>query len=321
MKSWCETETVYGALAATLDQGRPAAVATLIRLVGSGYRKPGAKLLIGADGALAGNVSGGCLEEDLRERGLRALASGRPERVHYDTGADEDVMWGLGLGCNGQLDLWVQPYAPATRPANLEVLLEHLHSDTPFALHLALAGAAAGALSIGTDLPDRPSLENDSFIEPLHPPVPLIITGAGDDAMPVAALAAQAGFRVYVVDHRAAYLTPARFPAAHRLVAARPEQGLTGLPCGPRAMVVLMTHNLKRDQAWAAHWAATPIAYLGLLGPQARRDEITKALPPDILPRCHGPVGLDLGAEGADQIAISIVAELLAVQAGRPGRI
>ncbi len=301
MKTWQETARVYGELARRLEAGQVAAVATLIRVVGSAYRRPGAKLLIGADGALVGNVSGGCLEEDLRERGLRALQTGEPELVHYDTGADENVMWGLGLGCNGQLDLWLQPYRPPT-PEAIRQALAQLQESEPFTL-----------------IHPPGQEENPIFREVLSPPADLVVVGAGEDARPVVKLAAEAGFRVTVVDHRSAYLTAERFPDAHRRVLARPEAGLPELPIRPATLALLMTHSLKMDKAWAQLFAVHLVAYLGLLGPQASRDEILSVLPAGFHPKIHGPVGLDLGAEGAEQIAVSIVAELLAVQAGRSG--
>ena len=315
MKTWQETTAVLSELAIRLAAGKPAAVATLVQIKGSSYRRPGAKVLVGANGDLIGNVSGGCLEEDLRERGLKCLQSGKTELIHYDTGADEDVMWGFGLGCNGKLDVWLQPFAPPA-PQALEEALRKLNGDTPFALIQPLDRTPwrVEAATPG----EGSSWTPDSFREVLEPPARLLLVGAGEDARPVCRLAAESGFRVTVVDHRRAYLTENRFPLAHRLVLARPEEGLPTAPSAA-ALVVLMTHSLKMDKAWAAYFAGTPVAYLGLLGPKARRDEIVEELPAEIRPRLYGPVGLDIGAEGAGQIAVSVVAELLAAQAGRCG--
>jgi xanthine dehydrogenase accessory factor len=312
MKIWNETAWVYGELAQRLARGETAAVATLIRLEGSSYRRPGAKLLIAQDGTLVGNVSGGCLEEDLRERGRRVQQTGRPERVHYDTGSDENVVWGLGLGCDGRLDLWLQPFRPGDQAEVVAALLERLRGRTPFFLKLSMP---EGRL----ELPVAGEAAGEDFVEHLEPPADLVVVGAGEDARPVVRLAAEAGFRVTVVDHRSAFLTPERFPAAQRLVAARPEKGLGDLPAHGQTLVILMTHAVALDRAWARLWADTSVSYIGLLGPQARRAEITRHLPPASLPRVYGPVGLDLGAEGAEQIALSILAEALAVRAGRDG--
>lgn len=312
MKTWHETALVYGELQRRLAAGQSAAVATLVKLEGSGYRRPGAKLLIGYDGTLAGNVSGGCLEEDLRERGRRAIASGRPEQVHYDTGADENVVWGLGLGCNGKLDVWLQPFQPGDQANALSTLAERLRDHQPFHLRLNLRD---GAL----DFPAAAGEQPGYFVETLVPPPDLIVVGAGDDARPLVAMAAGVGFRVTVVDHRKAFLTADRFPSADRLVTARPEAGVGDLPLHADSLVVLMTHAVKLDTAWAQRVAATPARYLGLLGPQARRAEILSHLPESARERAYGPAGLDVGAEGAEQIALSILAEALAVRAGRAG--
>jgi xanthine/CO dehydrogenase XdhC/CoxF family maturation factor len=212
MKIWRETELVYGELLQRLERGEPAAVATLIRLEGSAYRRPGAKLLIGHEGALFGNVSGGCLEEDLRERGLRALKTGQPERVHYDTGSDENVVWGLGLGCDGRLDLWLQPYTPATDTTALRDLRARLHGATPFTLTLALTDGRLTASAPGPATGLIEGAPGPQFVELLEPPPDLIVVGAGEDARPLVHLAAQQGFRVTLVDHRRAFLTPERFP-------------------------------------------------------------------------------------------------------------
>lgn len=312
MKVWNETARVYGELTQRLAAGESAAVATLIRLEGSSYRRPGAKLLITQEGTLVGNVSGGCLEEDLRERGRRVQQTGQPERVHYDTGADENVVWGLGLGCKGRLDLWLQPFRPGDPVNTVAELLERLRGQTPFLLKLCMP---SGRL----EFPATAEAAHEDFVEQLDPPPELVVVGAGEDARPVVRLAAEAGFRVTVVDHRSAFLNEARFPAAWRRVQARPEGGLGDLPAHGQVLVVLMTHTLALDRAWAALWSATAVPYLGLLGPQARRAEISRHLAESAQDRLYGPVGLDVGAEGAEQIAVSLVAELLAVRAGRSG--
>jgi len=140
--------------------------------------------------------------------------------------------------------------------------------------------------------------------------------------MPMVASAAQVGFRVVVVDHRPAYLTTERFPAAWRLIQARPEDDGEAIPTTADTFVVLKTHNLVRDKAWAHRFLTTPIAYLGLLGPRARCAEIADEAPADQRHRIFGPIGLDLGAEGPEQVGLAVVSELLAVRAGRaPGHL
>ncbi len=282
MKSWRETQLVFEEIRRLAVAGRKSALATLVRIEGSSYRRPGAKLLIRDDGSMLGNVSGGCLEEDLRERALAVMASQQPTAVHYETGSDEGVVWGLGLGCNGKLDLWLQP-APMDRADDI---LRQLDGKEPFELR-------AG-----------------DFVETLVPPPDLVICGAGDDAVPLVRLASETGFRVTVIDHRKSYL---RIEDC-RLVHARPEDGFTA---DANTLVVIKYHALEFDRAWTHHFAKQRVRYIGLLGPKARRNEILKSSIQHQASSIFSPVGLDLDAEGPEQIAVSIVAELLAVVAGR----
>ncbi|HEY8240959.1 MAG TPA: XdhC family protein [Kiritimatiellia bacterium] len=291
MKSWRETALVFDEMARLKKAGRACALATLTRVEGSSYRQPGARLLIRDDGSILGNVSGGCLEEDLRERAKKVVAAGQPEVVHYDTGSDENTIWGLGLGCNGKIDIYLQP-AP----------VEHLDE-----IRAKLAGSEPFALVAG------------DFVETLAPPPDLVIAGAGDDAIPLVRLAVDAGFRVTLVDHRKAYLRRKLFRGA-KLVCARAESKTKQIPATAQTLVVIKYHHLEHDKAWYQRFANAPVRYIGLLGPKARRDEILKASTINHQPFLYGPTGLDLGADGPEQIAVSIVAELLAVVATREPR-
>lgn len=291
MKVWREAVMVFSEMERLRAAGRCCALATLTQVRGSAYRRPGARLLIRDDGTWLGNVSGGCLEADLRERALRVMQGDQAEAVHYDTGGDTNTAWGLGLGCQGELDLWLEP-GPVAGAGDL---LRQLGGEAPV------------CITAGT------------FQQTLEPPPHLLVAGAGDDAVPLARLAAEAGFRVWVLDHRKEWLRPDLFPDAWRLCAARPESAPVELPRGDRVLAVVKNHHLQLDRDWAVRLGATGLCYLGLLGPRARRDEILAALPAAARSVCHGPAGLDVGAEGAEQIAVSVVAELLAVWSGRGG--
>jgi len=150
------------------------------------------------------------------------------------------------------------------------------------------------------------------FTEVHVPPPRLVICGAGDDAMPLSACASQVGFRVTVVDHRAAHLSRERFPDAER-IERRPADGLDGLPLGPRSYPVVMTHSFAHDREWVRWLLGTDVPYIGLLGPRARADDILHQIDAVATGRLFAPVGLRLGADGPEQVAVSIVAELLAV--------
>ncbi len=317
--------------------GRSAALATVVRIAGSAYRQPGAKLLVADDGTMLGGVSGGCLEADVRDVALGVIRGDPPCLRRYDTGSDEDQVWGLGLGCNGMVEVLVDRVSlddPGTRRA-----AELLTGDRPFALARVVAGAvglastvaiehdgrttgstgdavldrairAAASAQLTARASDTVEMEGRRvFIEVLLPPPRLVICGAGDDAVPLASMAAGAGFRVTVVDHRPTYLEPARFPASVQLWQGRPEAGLGTLALDADTFVVIQRHSLTHDRHWALSAAESPAACIGLLGSHDRGERLVDALPPSARDRVYAPVGLDLGADGPEQIAVSVVAE------------
>ncbi len=344
MKQWQETSQIVSRLAALASIGERAALATVVKIVGSAYRRPGAKLLIESSGAMLGGVSGGCLEADVREHALRSLESG-PRRRHYDTSADEDALWGLGLGCNGAVDVFIQPVTEDVALA-MEQVKRLLDGNEPFAISTILDGPEAGAILVRTrsatvclhggeqiaeavEATATMRLSGQSsgvdrthgvevFTEVMHPPLRLVIIGGGDDARPVARLAAMVGFRVCVVDHRPAFATSDRFPEADLRLVGRFDDPLPALPLGPSSFVVAMTHSLVNDRGWVKRVLGCDVPYVGVLGPRARTQQILEEVTGQSTDdRVFGPVGLDIGSDGPEQVAVSIIAELLAVQAGR----
>jgi xanthine dehydrogenase accessory factor len=358
VKHWQETASVLERLPG-IDAGRRAALATVVRISGSAYRRPGAKLLIDEGGSTWGGVSGGCLEADVREIALEVIRSRRPRLRHYDTGADDSKVWGLGLGCEGSVDVFVQPASEpmvrdvhrrlselisARAPLVLSTLVDgpgagRAHVWVPGAGSRAGAGGAGGTGDAALDEAigrEAAALfeQGESklvqigphavFIETLTPPPHLVVFGAGDDARPLAQVAVQAGFDVTLVDHRPAYLVPERFPPPVRRVLRRATEGVAGLGLGRRHFAVVQTHSLEHDREWMRALLREPLAYLGLLGPRSRKADVLRELGVDggEPSQLFAPVGLDVGAEGPEQIAISIVAEALAVHAGRsPGHL
>jgi xanthine/CO dehydrogenase XdhC/CoxF family maturation factor len=267
------------------------------------------------EGHLTGNVSGGCLEQDLRDRALRVIAAGAAERVHYSTGDEDDLVWGLGMGCNGQVDVLVTPSPAVVTPSVLESARERLAGNRAFTLAYGLDnGEQLGVVSVSEEHPPACA---GVFAERLKPPPTLFVCGAGDDAVPLVQLAAKVGFRVVVLDHRKALLREDRFPAATACLCARGGEAHHRLEIPPGCFAVIMTHILEQDQAWLAQFARCDARYLGLLGSRARGRQLMAAVGLEEDERVFGPVGLDLGAEGPEQVALSVVAELLARQAGR----
>jgi len=349
MKHWHETRAVLDRLAQLHRAGRRAALATVVRVRGSAYRHEGAKLLVAEDGSTVGNVSGGCLEQDVREVALQVLGSGTPELKSYCSSSDEIAAWDLGVGCEGQVDVLVEPVV-ADRPRERALLdgresfvvctlidgkretgngkrmivtRGEVQGDLGFAELSGTAAAQAREL-LGTEESRVVEIVGRAvFCDVFVPPPELVICGAGDDARPLARFAADIGFRVVIVDRRAAYLTAERFPTAAALVESRPEELLQRLSPHAGCYAVVMTHHFADDQGYLRALVGTPVPYIGMLGPRQRTERMLQilgaaaALGERDAARIYGPVGLDVGTDGAEQVALSVIAEILAVRSGR----
>ncbi len=349
MNHWKETAEILSRLAELREAGRRAALATVVHIVGSAYRRPGAKFLIEETGDTLGSVSGGCLEADVREVAKGVLETGKPSLRHYSTGADEDIVWGLGLGCNGLVDVFIETATEGPLAGLANTIRQLVAGDSPFVIAAVVDGEDLGATavigpegivqgSLGPAELDRLAAdqarslmpggrstvqtigERRIFFEVLPPPPHLVVCGAGDDARPLVAYAADAGFRVTVVDHRPALLDPAWFPQASQRLLGRPEDAGIVLPPPERSLAVVKTHSLAHDREWVRRLLTAGLPYVGVLGPHARTETILKEIGMPGDGRVFGPVGLDLGADGPRQVALSIVAELLAFTAGREPR-
>lgn len=348
MKHWQETASIFERIEVGGDLPARQALATVVRISGSAYRRPGARLLVPEQGESSGGVSGGCLEADVREIALQVIRSGTARLRHYDTGAEADTVWGLGLGCEGSVDVLVQPVDGAFREVLVPRLRELMAASAPFALATTVGGPRLGRAALwtrgelvvptghpdldgalGRELPEMMQRGSGALVEHgpdpvfadvLTPPPHLVVFGAGDDALPLVRLAAEVGFDVSVVDHRPGKLGADRFPPRVRCILRRSEDGLGGLALARHHYAVVQTHSLAHDREWIRALLDSPIAYLGLLGPRTRREELLEALAARPGERLFAPVGLDLGADGPEQVAVSIVAELLAVHSGRSPR-
>ncbi len=328
MKGWTETRQVHAALADAWATGRRAALATVIRVQGSAYRQPGAKLLLLEDGHHVGNVSGGCLEGDVREVARQVIASGVAERRSYCGGADEIAAWDLGVGCEGEVELLIEPLTD-DRPA----MQAAIQAEDPFVTITAIDASGGTTFEVvsgprATALArDGSRLDTDGatarFIEVHHPAPRLVIVSAGDDAIPLARLGDLVGFRAVVVDRRPGLLTPARFPDPIRRVEATADAVCTRVAVVADDAVVVMTHHFGDDIDYLDALRMSPARYLGLLGPRQRTDRIVarlQATGPFDRARLFGPVGLDIGTDGAEQVALAVIAEILAVRSGRAPR-
>ena len=347
MKQWLETREVLDFLARVRAEGKRAALATVVRVRGSAYRHEGAKLVVAADGGTAGNVSGGCLEQDVREVALQAIRTGEPQLRSYCSSADEIAAWDLGVGCEGQVDVYVELADARPRERAL------LEGREPFAvaaivgmrdagcgMRLIVTSARAegdlGSKDLNTRVAAkaRALLETGEsgiheiaarsvFFDVLVPPPQLVVLGAGDDARPLVRFAADVGFRVVVVDRRPGYLTRERFPGAAALVESAGDELEAVLPLDAECYAVVMNHNFADDQGYVRALMKTPVTYVGMLGPRQRTERILRNLAaegPMDEARVYGPVGLDIGTDGAEQVALAVIAEILAVRSGRRAR-
>jgi xanthine dehydrogenase accessory factor len=320
-----ELPAIVAALLAADAHTSPAVLATLVAVQGSSYRRPGARLLLLADGRRLGSISGGCLEEDVVARAAQVRASGEAEAVVYDTSAENDLVWGVGLGCHGVVRVLLEKI-PAP-PAWAAALARNFAARRPSALSVVHGGEDRGAWGTRLAAPGDCADPERLFADTIAPPTALTIYGAGDDAPPLARFAHELGWQVTVADPRAAFATKARFPTAARLVVGPADTLVAATAPDAATLAVVMTHHYVHDVPLLRDLLARPLAYLGLLGPRQRAEKILAdladqgtAITPAQRTRLHAPVGLDLGADGPEQVALSILAEMQATLTGRDAR-
>ena len=341
---------------------RPCALATVVEVLGSAYRRPGARMLVTEDGELTGAISGGCLEGDARQRARQVIFRGQPAVVTYDTRDEDDPRHGLGPGCQGVVRILLEPldfaapdnpmellrgFAQHPEPAVLATIFETdatglraavgqrvLLSEasglrgTPL---LAAPMAEAARVTLAQGISQVFDIETDAgpvrtLLEVLVPPLRLVVYGAGNDAQPLVHLAASLGWHITVVDGRPNLATTARFPeaAAVRVV---PVRELESQVPDPGAYYVLLSHNYAYDLAALLTLLPTAAPYIGLLGPRAKAARLLEELKltgteaSEIMQnRLRSPIGLDLGSETPEEIALAIVAEIQATRHQRNGR-
>jgi xanthine/CO dehydrogenase XdhC/CoxF family maturation factor len=351
-----ETDQILSLWAECEQACESAVLATVVRTRGSSYRLPGARLLITAQGRRAGSISGGCLEDDLVKKAWWLTEGSRRTIRRYDTHPDDDGSPAYGLGCNGIIDILLERVTAdekdvltllnSVRETRRPAAVAHVLQPQPLAgrriyiprdgqginevdddLATQLAAAASAALdqrsSCHVFIP-RDSEPVEAFIEVLAPPVHLLVFGAGDDAIPVTELAHYLGWTVSVSDGRAHYARPGRFPSANVVRTANPEASgdQADAHIDQWTAAVLMSHSYSQDLAALRLLARTPLRYLGILGPRKRTVQllIDSGLDAsDLAVPLHSPMGLDIGADGPQQVALSVITEIQASLNGRLG--
>lgn len=359
-----ELKAILTAFAENKHNAEPQFIATVVNVQGSTYRQPGARMLMTASGKMVGTISAGCLENDVFEHTRVSMPNGKPIVVTYDTNADEDIVWGFGLGCNGVV----------------EVLIERLHQDNPLNplafIHQCFCNQQPGIIAtvfavegtvnvkvgarliynsdsiVNTDISEsilnqvlikdaQSALKNQHsshnkyqflsgkvsvFIEFIQPPPHLIIFGAGRDAVPVAQFAKALGWLVTIVDFRAIKATKERFFMADEIILTRREIFSQQICVDQASIAVVMTHNYLDDLEILKALIPSPAIYLGCLGSKQRTERLLSDLgkegieyTPNQLQKLYAPVGLDIGADTPEAIALSIIAEIQALLKNRNG--
>ncbi|MBP1154453.1 MULTISPECIES: XdhC/CoxI family protein [unclassified Paenibacillus] len=331
------------------NKGIRFALATIIRVDGSAYRREGAKMLFGEDGRRYGTISAGCLEEDLIHHAQEVIKFNTSKSVTYDLKSTDDFSWGQSAGCDGEIEVYIEAIVWEQDEWNhctpvwslIDRLLEggkrivsakcvkgkdnqgtqFLYShdgemiwgkqDSNLNQNQKLVPYVKEILENrrNTKLIHIFDLESDFLFELFTPKESLYVFGAGPDAEPLVKLASSVDFSVTVIDPRSSRCTEENFPTADHRIIEHPETYLASTRLPSQSFVLVMTHNFNWDQKILQHFLHCPPAYLGVLGPRRRTERliINKSLPDMI----HSPIGINIGAEGPEEISISVMAELI----------
>jgi xanthine dehydrogenase accessory factor len=357
-----EIADIVSAYEEAAGKGKKTALATVVLVEGSAYRRAGARMLITEDGELTGAISGGCLEGDALRKARMVILQREPMLVTYDTMDDDDAKLGVGLGCNGIIHILIEPILDVdNNPINLlkkvfanrggAVLvtlfsIENRKTPQPgtciclvkddiyitqaagVSFRDELVNDAKGVFTARQSQNKRYKDANEftAFIEHIKPLISLVIVGAGNDAIPLNKMANVLGWVVTVIDGRNNYAVPERFPGANRVIASRPENILSHLELNEWTAFVLMTHNYSYEIALLKELLPLPIPYIGILGPKKKLKRMLEEIEDngvtvtdDRLGSVYGPVGLDIGSESPEEIALAIMAEIKAVLSSRKG--
>ena len=341
-----------------------AKLATIVKVKGSTYRRPGARMLIREDGTSVGSLSSGCLEADVIERAKKTMKSHDPITVTYDMTSPQNEVWGLNLGCNGIIQILLESLPLSARSPHLRFLSECISTGKPgviasvFRVDGELKAAVGSHLFLAEDGKIEEDVRNpalsaaltedclqalrsksscdkeyrftegvvEALIEFIRPPRPLFIFGAGADAIPLARMAKDLGWTVTIVDHRPAFVNKERFATADQFLLVRPEEISGKITIESKAVAVVLTHDLSHDLELLRALLPSEASYVGLLGPSKRAELLLEKLreagftpTSQQLSRFHAPVGLNIGAESPEEIALSIMSEIQAFLNGRSG--
>jgi xanthine dehydrogenase accessory factor len=309
-----------------IDRPGGKVLATIIDVEGSAYKKEGSSMIFFEDGTRFGMISAGCLEEDLSKKAAEVLKKGTVATVHYDMSEEEDLTWGQGAGCNGLITILLESIDKRLK-ADLKKLKRYLSFNIPVLvfkkigdlgeyLFLPRHGEPFGWWD--GELPEEyfearsGMIQDQPVFQHLYRPKPrLIIFGAGPDVKPLVSNAANIGFSVILCDWREAFCCKKNFPEADRFILGFPQEILKKIRFLPTDFVIIISHNFKHDQEILLNLPVNKIGYIGVLGSRERTKRLLRNH--EIPEWIHSPIGISIGAKGPEEIAISVIAELVLV--------
>lgn len=331
------------------------ALATVVKVDGSAYRRPGARMLVSEDGELTGAISGGCLEGDALRKAQSVIFQQQSMIVTYDTTDEDDQKFGVGLGCNGIIQVLIEPIDFTDKNNPVELLKTALKDRQSGTLVTVFSLKHSRSQQIGTkilkkgkdihgafDKIDEKIFEgiineityfNDNqsntikkypefdevfvFYESIKPPVQLFLFGAGNDTIPLTKMAGILGWQIHVVDGRRNHATKERFPDASSITAGPPSEVIQHLLPDANSVALLMTHNFEYELEVLTHIISFNLPYIGILGPKKKTEKLISRLSEKgvniSVENIFAPTGLNIGAEGSEEIALSVLSEIKAV--------
>lgn len=346
------------------EKNLKSALVTVVHLDGSSYRRPGARMLVNEDGKITGAISGGCLEGDAQKKALFTISEQKNILFTYDTSKEDDSEMGIHLGCEGLIQVLFEKIDSKKEDNPIELLRKALlvrqkavlvtlfdldtiqNEQFGTCLLLQEDGTISGNIplkqfenSILKDL--KKVMENEesvfkkyksdqesvtAFFEFIHPPVSLVVLGAGNDALPLMKFADVLGWDFRIIDRRDTHANKDRFPLASEILIANPDVALNYLSYDKRTFFVLVTHSYKCDYYFLKSLCAADVPYVGILGPKKKLNRMLGELKEGGVPLSQAkistifsPTGLDIGAETPEEIALSIIAEIQTVLKGKKG--
>jgi len=351
-----EIQSIIQAYETFLTEGKKVALATVVQVDGSAYRRPGARMLVSEDGELTGAISGGCLEGDALRKAQTVIFQQKSMLVTYDTTDEDDQKFGVGLGCNGIIHVLIEPIDYQNTINPIELLKIAIQNRVFCRLITVFSVKYSKQEQIGTKIllkenqviGDKECLEkslwiqiqhelkaSDSkhhiirtyetfddvqvFIESIKPTIRILLFGAGNDTVPLARMADILGLEVIVIDGRKNLATTQRFPSAMKIITGSGDEVVEQLETDINTAALLMTHNFEYEAQVLEDLMPMGLPYVGILGPKKKSEKLIEKLVNKGITvnqaTIYSPMGLDIGAEGSEEIALSILAEVKAVLA------